>query len=277
MNDITVILSEQRDTKRQKKYRIERDGAGLVFAMTEQSTRVINGVDLSVPRLPEPPRAILGEPPEKLIVACVWWGFLYGVEYVEKLRDAVARHLTVPYDFVCLTDHRVPDGVTRIPPQKTGAGWWQKVGLFAPDTFDLGQRILYLDLNNVIIRPLLDIVRSQEPFCMAENFLSKNFSAHNSSVMLWTVSERTHQIFNNFDGRVLDELHGDQDWIWRVMRDDIVDFCPHRVVSYKWERANHSIEGRIWGNENETTSIVVFHGKPKPHQVKDDWIVANWR
>jgi hypothetical protein len=127
---------------------------------------------------------------------------------------------------------------------------------------------------------MLDVVRAQDPFCMAENFLSKGFGAHNSSVMLWTPSEKTDRIFTHFDGRVLHNLHGDQCWIWRVMGDDIVNFDPHHVVSYKWERMNHKIPGedgpRVFKNTDETTSIVVFHGKPKPHEVTDEQIVNNW-
>ena len=268
-----VILSEQKKTKRQTKYRIDKDGAGLVFAMIEQSTEVVNGIDLSVPVLPTPPRVTLGEPPAHLTVACVWWGDLYGIEYIERLRDAVARHLTIPYDFFCMTDHDVPHGVMKIKPPRTGPGWWQKVGLF--DAFSSGRRILYLDLNNVIVGSLDEVVRAQEPFCMSENFLSKGFAAHNSSVMLWTPTDRTYRIFTQFDDRVLNELHGDQDWIWRVMRDDIVNFCPHHVVSYKWE--NQLLDGRSFKNMDATTSIIVFHGKPKPHEVEDELIVDNWR
>jgi len=114
----------------------------------------------------------------------------------------------------------------------------------------------------------------QEPFCMAENFLSKGFSAHNSSVMLWTPTEKTTRIFTRFSGGVLLQLHGDQDWIWRVMQDDIVNFCPHHVVSYKWERNVGKLKLK---NMDETTSIIVFHGKPKPHEVVEELIVANWR
>ena len=73
-------------------HRIETDGVGLVFAMTEQSTKIVNGIDLSVPALPVPPCVTLGKPPAHLTVASVWWGYTYGVEYVERLRDSVARH-----------------------------------------------------------------------------------------------------------------------------------------------------------------------------------------
>ena len=43
-----------------------------------QSTKIINCVNLKTPALIDPPPyAEVGEPPKKLIVACVWWGNKY--------------------------------------------------------------------------------------------------------------------------------------------------------------------------------------------------------
>ena len=39
-----------------------------------------------------------------MIVACVRTGKRYGVEYVARLKAGVARHLTMPHRFMCLTD-----------------------------------------------------------------------------------------------------------------------------------------------------------------------------
>ena len=56
-----------------------------------QSTKLINGIDLKTPLLPEPVRSTVGQAPEKITVACVWWGTLYGKEYVENLRNSNFR------------------------------------------------------------------------------------------------------------------------------------------------------------------------------------------
>jgi hypothetical protein len=37
-------------------------------------------------------------------VLCVKFGNKYGDDYVERLRNMVSRHMTIPYEFVCLTD-----------------------------------------------------------------------------------------------------------------------------------------------------------------------------
>lgn len=250
-----------------------------------QSTLTVNGVDLKTPRLIEPPpRVTIGKKPEHITVVCVWWGTLYPKTYVEKLRDSVARNLSIPHTFVCITDRDdVPEGVVKVAPQIPGAvstgknsygdgkGWWQKVGLFAPGL--LNGRVLYMDLDVVVTGSLDSIASVEQPFCMIENYgPNKAHAAHNSSVMVWTPSEKTEQIFTKFSPDVTNELHGDQCWIWRVMRDEIHNYPKSWVVSYKYEKHPQ------WRHTNNETAVVVFHGKPKPHEVLNDPLVKNnWK
>lgn len=243
--------------------------------MITQSLLTINGVDLKTPNLLEPPpRTTIGAAPEKLIVACVWWGTLYPVEYVEKLRNSVKRNLSIPYEFVCITDNEVPEGVTQIKPplSDSNKGWWQKVGLFHPDLFPSDARILYLDLDIVIVGSLDNLVSVQEPFCMIENYgPNKRHAAHNSSVLVWTPSEDTINIHSKFSEDVMAKLHGDQCYIWRVLRDDIWDYPKNWVVSYKYEKVPQ------WKHADKDTAIIVFHGQPKPHEVEEEHIKSNWK
>lgn len=240
--------------------------------MITQSQITVGGVDLRTPPLPAPPRVTQGNLPSRLTVACVWWGNLYSVDYVKKLRDAVKRNLSVPHDFVCLTTNVVPEGVIKITPPRGDKGWWQKINLFSPDMFGPSQRILYLDLDLVVIGSLDEIASSREPFCMIENYgPNKGHAAHNSSCMVWTPTGKTHRIFTQFDETIPNSLHGDQCWIWRVMLNDITDFHQYQCVSYKYEKQQPQ-----WRHQNEKTACVVFHGQPKPHQVKDPYIVQAW-
>lgn len=234
--------------------------------MITQSQKTVHGVDLRTPPLPDPPKRVtLGNQPHVLTVACVWWGTAYGIEYVEKLRDGVARHLSIPHDFVCITPHKnVPEGVIRMEPPTMAEGWWQKVGLFSPDLFGPSRRILYLDLDVVIINSLDEIASATDPFCMIENYgPNKGHAAHNSSCMLWTPTKETHRIFTEFSDDVPKQLHGDQCWIWRVLGDNIIrDFEKYQCVSYKYEKQNAQ-----WRHQNADTAVVVFHGNPKPHDL----------
>lgn len=245
--------------------------------MITQSLKTVNGVELRTPPLPDPPNYVTdGRRPDRLTVACVWWGTQYGIEYVQKLKNMVARNLTIPHDFVCITPHeKVPDGVIKMKPpvDPSTEGWWQKVGLFSPDLFGPSQRILYFDLDVIIINSLDNLASSNDMFCMIENFgPNKGHAAHNSSVMLWYPTPKTQQIFTQFSPDVMKELHGDQCWIWRVMGDDIIrDFHRYQCVSYKYEKHPQ------WQHRTNATSVVVFHGQPKPHSIPHDPLSAHWK
>jgi hypothetical protein len=84
-----------------------------------------------------------------ITVLCVRFGNKYGREYVERLRNMISRHLTVSYEFVCLTDDLDPiEGVRTIyqPNAQYPKGWWHKVHMF-DSTLPLKGRILFFDLD----------------------------------------------------------------------------------------------------------------------------------
>ena len=237
--------------------------------MITQSLRTINGIDLKTPPLIDPPpRTTIGKPPEKLTVACVWWGTAYPIKYVEILRNSVARHLTIPYEFVCITEHdKVPDGVRKIPTPspKSCKTWWQKIGLFYPGVFGDAERILYLDLDVIVVGSLDKIASVQEPFCMIENYgPNRGHAAYNSSVMVWTPSERNERIFTKFSPDIMKELHGDQCHTWRTLgNNNIWAFPKEYIVSYKYSKFKQ------WNHVGKETSVYVFHGEPKPANIRD--------
>lgn len=231
----------------------------------------VNEIELDLIPLKDPVYAETNNNISEITVACVWWGTLYGREYVENLRDALKRHLSVPYKFVCISDHEdVIDGVDMILTPTTDNGWWQKINLFKPNMFK--GRVLYLDLDVVITNTLDPIVQSVGELVMIENFgPNKSQSGHNSSCMVWTPSSKTEDIYNKFDPQVIETLHGDQCWIWRVCDSIITDFKKELVTSYKYEKLLK------WKRADSDTAIYVFHGKPKPDELNDSWINTHWR
>lgn len=184
----------------------------------------------------------------------------------------VERNLHLPHDFVCLTDTPIP-GVECYPLEsESWDGWWNKVSLFNPDLFTPGQKIIYLDLD-VIITGDIDILARQwteMPLTMIYNFgPNRPHCAHNSSVMSWFAGdERLDPIYEAFGPDVVKALHGDQCWIWRVLRQDIANWPQQYIKSYKYDCRGKAING--------LTRIVVFHGDPKPHQVSEEWAIRNW-
>jgi hypothetical protein len=207
-----------------------------------------------------------------LIVACVFWGDKYKPEYVQRLKRAVERNLHVPHRFICLSDVKI-DGVDCIPVfAKKWDGWWQKVSLFMPGLFPSGSRVLYFDLDVIITGDITILARQwfPQPIAMIFNFgPNRGHCAHNSSVMMWSAGDpRVEVIYNYFTADVMKALHGDQCWIWRVLREDIANWPQEFIKSYKYDCRGKPFNGR--------TRVVVFHGDPKPHQVSEEWARQNW-
>jgi len=207
-----------------------------------------------------------------VIVACVCWGDKYSDNYVKRLKVSVQRKLKMPHRFVCLSDREIA-GVECIPLfAQTWTTWWQKITLFSPDVFPAGSRIFYLDLDVVVVGEIDSLVQTalKKPLTMIYNFgPNRAHCAHNSSVMMWTAGDpRVAAIFNLFTDDVMTKLHGDQCWIWRVLRDDIANWQIDTVKSYKYDCRKTQLPANC--------RIVVFHGDPKPHQAPEPWAHEHW-
>lgn len=104
----------------------------------------------------------------------------YDASWVEKLKDAVSRNLTLPHRFICLSDCDVP--CERIPLDTDGDGFWAKLQLFKPGIFS--GPVFYIDLDTVICKNIDDIIVqvSEEKFVM---WYEQDKDVHSSAMMWW--------------------------------------------------------------------------------------------
>ena len=232
--------------------------------------------------------------PDHVTVLCVKFGPLYKTEYVERLRNMVSRHLTVPYEFVCLTDDNHPiDGVRSIVQPHGGyqRGWWHKVHMFDP-SLNLKGRVLYFDLD-VVIHDNIDklVLGYKDEFLGIRDFNRKfnpSWSILNSSAMSWPAGMHPdiYTVFKT-DPKKAQRLHGDQDWIWQVAKNRITFWPDKWIQSYKWEIRDRSElvyeKGKRYFRHIKNTkiphecSVCVFHGDPKPEEIQDPYVLDNWR
>jgi hypothetical protein len=230
---------------------------------------------------------------DKITVICVRFGTKYGRQYVERLRNMVAKHLTVPYEIVCLTDDPTPiEGVRSIFQPQAGYKklWWHKVHMFDPKLPVTG-RLLYLDLDVIVCGNLDKLVSNAgSSFLGIQDFNRKfhpNWQHLNSSAMSWLHGHHSY-VWDQFLANSSDaqRLHGDQDWIWKVARTQIKFWPKEWLQSYKWEiRSRDEIEVRNGIRRFKTVkdvaipkecSVVVFHGDPKPEDIQDKFVIDNW-
>jgi hypothetical protein len=233
-------------------------------------------VDLTLPKLNPPIWATQGDLPETLNVVCVMWGTKYPLHYVERLRASVERNMPdgLNWQFYCITDDNLP-GMLTIRPRHDWGTWWQKMNMFNPNIMPPGPT-LYIDLDSVITGALEPIIRakSAEPLIIVENFsMNKKHCAHNSSVMLFDVFNPEialmHDDFTRDATRVIEGLHGDQCAIWRILRNSIANFDRRHIVSYKYHCRGKGLP--------KEARAVIFHGKPDPDEVNDNWVKENWK
>lgn len=198
-----------------------------------------------------------------LSVYCVYWGNKYHKGYVYALKDMVGKYLTVEHEFKCISTDKF-DGIIQVTPYVPYSGWWQKIGLFAP-RIATGPS-LYFDLDIVItgnIDYLVDY--TQHKFAAPANWAASGHGGIQSSVMAW--SGNWFEPYEKFSPRwpaIQNELWGDQEFLWQLLGDDWVRIPG--VCSYKYHC-------RDKGHKPLESNIIVFHGKPDPHEVNDKWLL----
>lgn len=209
-----------------------------------------------------------------LTVACVKSGSLYGPEYANRLFAMVARNLDAGTEgrFVCFTDDKtglIPAIQVESLPANV-EGWWNKLHLFSPGVFCHSERVLYLDLDTVIVGDL-DKIAAWQPqegeFAILRDFYRPD--GLQSSAMMWRGGVGAH-IWQGWNAAGKPELEGgDQEWIERQVRNPIIlqDKFPGAFVSFKKDCIPYPPEG---------SSVVVFHGEPRPHNCGRPWVQSMW-
>lgn len=153
----------------------------------------------------------------------------YDASWVNKLYSAIQRHVTIDYEFYCISDCEVD--CKRISLTDTGTGFWSKMELFKPNQF-FGP-VLYIDLDTVICGNIVDIIHR----CINEKFvmwIEKDKNIHSSALMYWNGDYSF--LWDIYKSKPLDywkalyahpPLYGDQALISEnVEHKTFLDLCP---------------------------------------------------
>jgi hypothetical protein len=107
--------------------------------------------------------------------------------------------------------------------------------------------------------------------------------------MWWNTGEFS-KIWNTFQTtdliQTMRKFPGDQDYLSTVIETQQLRFFNlDYVKSWRWQclDGGYDFKYRKWNASGtgtaipEKTSILIFHGKPKPHEVQDAVIVEHWK
>lgn len=198
-------------------------------------------------------------------------GGIYDAGWVRKLRDGVARHLSQPHKFVCLSDIEVP--CERIPMKHDWPHWWGKIGMFEPGV--ITGKTLYMDLDTVITDKIDEFADLPYDFAMLENF---NDDEMIGSGVMWFKDKAPAGVYEKFieaPQRIMDfyksakvgSYMGDQAFVWDCLDRRVDTISSPSLRSYK----RHCCNGLPKG-----TSIVCFHGRPRPTEINPAWLQEHW-
>ena len=238
------------------------------------------------------------------------WGARYGADYVNKLRRAVARHLTQPHRFVCFTDDPagLDAGIDTFPipaidlPADAAVTGWRKLCLFRPDLPVEGLG-LFLDLDIVVTGSLNDFFTFGEvgDVPIIHNWVPRHKTLFRADPLIGNSS--VFRFHLNHCAFVWEQFHREKDWALANFRppQSYLTHCIRPRMKFwpaEWVRSfkrhcrpafplNWLIAPRIPAR----ASIVAFHGKPDPdeaavgyegkhihhHSRPAGWINEHWR
>ena len=241
-------------------------------------------------------------------VVCIKWGEKFGVEYVNKLYNAVQRNLSLKHRFICLTDDAegIVAGVETFDiPRADLKICWNKLALFDRGIHNIEGQILFLDLDVVIVKPIDDLFlfQPESKFVSIKEWVSVDYALpdmtpFNASAMRFDVGAYpfiVEDFYKERDVTLIEEIFFDEaasklGQSEKVTYNDLEGFPP-RVFNgdQVWEyymlyknnvKVDYYPEGWLasyrYGFDSKAR-VIVFHGEPKPEQVSDEIVMRNWR
>jgi len=203
-------------------------------------------------------------------------------EYVYRLHRALDRNITVPYEFICLTD--VPLGVRTLPlipmPDVDDTNipkFWYKIQLFRKE-LDLTQGCIFLDLDTIVKGNIDHYMQGlqEHDFLMATSPYRGEISC--SYFMWWKgdyswiwdkFNEKPVVEWNQHYHKANEGKYGDQGFI--------SDHVEHDYIQHVMDSTEDII--RVTRNgSGDQARIVVFAGKRKPwdmpwhKDVQEHWL-----
>lgn len=230
--------------------------------------------------------------------ACLIHSDGYAWDYVDRLYSMLSRNITRPIVLHVYTEDTRPVPAPYIKHSLIDWGiggpkrsWWYKLQIFNSEHYS--GPLLYFDLDTVITKNIDWIWQLNLNFFWAVRdfkYLWKpTYTGLNSSVMWWNTSHYNYVWKQIKESKITDFLRkyrGDQDYITdAISLTDRRFFNTDCVKSWRWQclDGGFNFQRRIHLAPNtgtildKNTSILVFHGHPKPHEVDDPTIKQCWQ
>jgi hypothetical protein len=230
--------------------------------------------------------------------ACVIHGDGYNWDYVDRLYNMLSRHITsgIRMHVYTESDRAVPPHMIKHVLEDWGIqgprrSWWYKMQLFNSQHYS--GPLLYCDLDLIIVNNIDWICQqSLSNFWSVRDFKylwkPANYEI-NSSIMWWDTAQYDW-LWKHFKKenllRILSQYHGDQNFIGEhIPEHQRRYFDTERIKSWRWQcldggydfRKKRYLQPSTGTRVDHRTSVLVFHGRPKPGEVQDPIITEHWK
>ena len=240
----------------------------------------------------------LPPPMDVIDCACVIHSNGYDWVYVERLYNMLQRNISLPIRFHVYTEatRSVPSHMIHHVLEDWGVNgprrsWWYKMQLFNPEHH--AGHLLYFDLDTVITNNIDWLWQSDPRFFWAVQDFKRLWQPTNigiNSSIMWWDTRRWHWIWHEFKrqhlGDIFRKYHGDQDYLTTMIDPDLLRYWDNnRIQSYRWQALDggydfttrRHITPGTGVHIDPCTSVLIFHGNPKPHNADNAVIAQHWR
>lgn len=195
--------------------------------------------------------------------------------YVLNLFNGVKRNLPNHVMNFILFSNDLEDVHPEITVRKfepiSWTGCFPKLYAHSPES-ELEGRVLVFDLDTVIVGDLTDFAEYDGGFTTR---MEANKRTSGGDLLGFQAGE-TYQLWENYKAisKYVEKFDGDEreiyDMLWRRKMLFWDDELPGQLVSYKRHvrRNNNKLP--------ENACIVSMHGKPRPHEIRLDWLNKHW-
>ena len=213
----------------------------------------------------------------------------YTSEHVNILYHSIKRNVTIPFDFICVTDDplNLDPKITYVPLWDTYrdlGGCFTRLYMFSNEVRHLfGNKFLCIDLDCVIVGNIDNILLRPEDFVINRYYARTNLKnqMYNGALILMKTGSRIN-VWNKFkkdeSPQILEMIKeelllvgSDQAWIHYVLGTNQSTFTQEDgIYDYSLLRNKEKLP--------ENARIVFFHGALDPSLEKDNvkWIKDHW-
>ena len=214
----------------------------------------------------------------------------HGAEYVNKLYAMVKKNTTIPHEFVCLTDdvEGLNEDIKTILLPEWIKGWYAKLylfkhGLFTEEKlafFDMdslagkvneADRIVFFDLDTLIIDNIDELLEYKGEFAALDDFYVPGRFA--TGVMLFEAGKHSEIWDEWYSTKKTDYALGDMEFINNLNQGRYTNRLPRLQKLFKGKFCSYKEHCRPYPPDG--TSVVCFHGLPRPHEV-NGWANNVW-